>query len=142
MPTLEQVLEKNPGTARLVFKNMPLTRIHKFAMNATISAMAADRQGKFWPYHDKLFENMSKLDDQMIDNVAKEVGLDMIRFNKDRIDPKIRQIVNRDMQEAADNGVRGTPTIFINGQLLKNRTLPGFQEAIDKALAKVAQGGK
>lgn len=142
MPTLEQVLEKNPKTVRMVFKNMPLTQIHKFAMNATVSAMAAERQGKFWPYHDKLFENFSKLDDQMIDNLAKEVGLDMVRFNKDRVDPKIRQLVDRDMQEARQSGVRGTPTIFINGRLLKNRSLEGFQEEIDKEVAKAAKGGK
>jgi protein-disulfide isomerase len=54
VPVLEQVLEKNPNQVKLVFKNFPL-RNHKFAMEAAIAALAAEKQGKFWEFHDLLF---------------------------------------------------------------------------------------
>jgi protein-disulfide isomerase len=60
----------------------------------------------------------------------------MERFDKDIKDPKLQALVERDFQEGAEAGVRGIPTIFINGRQLKNRSFQGFQAAIEKELAR------
>jgi protein-disulfide isomerase len=132
VPLLEQVLEKNPDTVKIAFKNMPL-RFHKFADPSARAALAAHKQGKFWEFHDKLFA-VEKLSDEVINNVAVELQLDMAQYNKDMNSPEIRQMVNKDLLDAQKAGVTGTPTIFINGKKLKNRSLAGFQEMIDREL--------
>jgi len=139
VPLLEQVLEKNPKTVKLVFKNFPLSR-HKFAEKAAVAALAADRQGKFWPFHDRLFENYNKLSDQKIQDIAVSLNLDMGAFDRDLKNPAIRAKVRQDLRDGQLADVRGTPAVYINGRVLKNRTLAGFQEIIDGELAKT--GGK
>lgn len=139
MPLLEQVLEKYPKEVKLVVKNFPL-RQHKFARKAAIAALAANRQEKFWQLHDRLFDNYNKLSDKKIREIAQEVGLDMEKFEKDRKDPRIVVMVNKDLRDAAKAGVQGTPTVFINGRLLRNRTLKGFQAVIEKELQKTRKG--
>ena len=138
MPVLEQVLEKNPNQVKLVFKNFPL-RNHKSAMPAAIAALAAEKQGKFWEFHDLLFKDYNRLNEQKIKEIAQQLNLDMEKFEKDRKDPRIRAMINRDVSEGNRVGVRGTPTVFINGRLLRNRNPAGFQELIEKALKKPVQ---
>ncbi len=136
-PVVEQIIRKYPKEVKLVFKFMPLIFIHKFAMNASIASLAAGKQGKFWEYHDELFMNYDKLSDRKFVEIAKLVGLDMDRFKKDMKDPAIRRLINRDMQEAYRNNVRGTPTLFLNGRILKTRSEAGFDEAIKNALRQL-----
>jgi protein-disulfide isomerase len=138
VPVLEQVLEKNPDKVKLVFKNFPL-RNHKFAMPAATAALAAGKQGKFWEFHDLLFKDYNRLNEQTVKEIAQKLKLDMEKFEKDRKDPGIRTLISRDVSEGNRAGVRGTPTIFINGRLLRNRSPAGFQEMIEKALKKPAQ---
>jgi protein-disulfide isomerase len=130
------VLEQYPNDVKLVFKNFPLTRIHKFAMNAAVAAQAANQQGKFWEYHDELFKNYNKLNDETFDETAQSLGLDMAQFKKDMENPALTALVQRDLKDGVDAGVRGTPTIFINGRLLQQRSLPGFKQVIDEELEK------
>lgn len=132
MPLLEQVLEQNQGKVKIVFKNMPL-RFHKFADPSARAALAAGEQGKFWEFHDELFK-VEKLSDQAIRDVAVKIGLDMGRYEADMNSPAIKQQVNKDISDAQKAGVTGTPTVFINGQRLKNRSPQGFQELINEAL--------
>ncbi|MCP4374434.1 MAG: thioredoxin domain-containing protein [Deltaproteobacteria bacterium] len=136
MPLLEQVLEKYPDDVKIVFKNFPL-RNHKFALKAATAALAAQSQGKFWEFHDLLFKNYNKLNDQKISEIALELGLDQTEFEKKMKDPKITAMIRRDVRDGAQAGVRGTPTIFINGRRLNDRFLEGFQAAIDKELQKL-----
>jgi protein-disulfide isomerase len=138
VPELEQVLEKYPNQVKLVFKNFPL-RNHKFAMQAAIAALAAEKQGKFWEFHDLLFKDYNRLNEQKIREIAQQLNLDMEKFEKDRKDPQIMAMINRDLSEGNRAGVRGTPTVFINGRLLRNRSMAGFQELIAKALKKPVQ---
>ena len=141
MPLLEQVLEKYPKDVKLVFKNFPL-RNHRFAKPAAVAALAAEKQGKFWEFHDLLFENYNRLNTQKIQEIAQELNLDINKFEQDQKDPEILAMISRDLAEGSKAGVRGTPTIFINGRLLKNRSLAGFQAQIDRELKKgsAAQG--
>jgi protein-disulfide isomerase len=138
VPVLEQVLEKNPNQVKLVFKNFPL-RNHNFAMPAAIAALAAERQGKFWEFHDLLFKDYNRLNEQKINEIAQQLNLDMEKFAKDRKDPQIRAMINKDLAEGKQAKVGGTPAIFINGRPLRNRSMPGFQQLIEKALQKQEQ---
>jgi protein-disulfide isomerase len=135
LPLLNQVLEKYQGKVKLVFKNFPLST-HQFARKAASAALAAGKQGKFWEFHDRLFQNYNRLNDQVVQEQAKELGLDLQKFDKDLADPQIMQVINQDLQDGAKAGVRGTPTLFVNGSLLRNTNLEGFQAAIDKELEK------
>jgi protein-disulfide isomerase len=135
LPLLNQVLEKYQGKVKLVFKNFPLST-HQFARKAAAAALAAGKQGKFWELHDRLFQNYNRLNDQVVQEQAKELGLDLQKFDKDMADPQIMQVINQDLQDGAKAGVRGTPTLFVNGSLLRNTNLEGFQAAIDKELEK------
>ena len=135
MPVLEQVLEKYPRDVKIVFKNYPLKN-HKFAMPAAMAAMAANEQGKFWEFHNLLFKNHKQLDDQKIQEIAQTVGLNLEAYEKRRTASDIRKRINQDIADGRRAGVRGTPTVFINGIRLRSRSLTGFQTAIDKQLQK------
>lgn len=128
------MLEKNPQTVKLVFKNMPL-KFHQMAMPAARAALAAQEQGKFWEFHDRLFAE-KKLSKVSIARIAQELNLDNARFEKDMASPEIQARINKDLQDAQKAGVTGTPTAFINGRLLKQRSLEGFQAIIDDELRK------
>jgi protein-disulfide isomerase len=130
------VLEQYPNDVKLVFKNFPLTRIHKSAMNAAIGSLAANQQGKFWEFHSELFKNYNKLNDEMFDEIAKSLELDMEQFKQDMQNPALAAMVQRDLKDGGQAGVRGTPSIFVNGRMLKQRSLPGFKQVIDEELAK------
>jgi protein-disulfide isomerase len=139
VPILEQVLEKYPKEIKLVFKNYPIRR-HRFAREAAVAALAAGRQGKFWQLHDLLFKNFNQLNREKIKELAQEAGLDMEQFEKDTKDRKFLEMINRDVSDGVKIGVRGTPTVFVNGRLLKNRSLSSFQAAIDRELEHVGVG--
>jgi protein-disulfide isomerase len=129
------VLDKYPKEAKIVFKNFPLP-MHKFAREAAAAALAAHSQKKFWEFHIKLFENYQKLNDAKIREIAKELGLDMEKFNKEMNDTAIQNLIARDVKDGRQAGVRGIPAVFINGKVLKNRNFQGFQKIIETQLNK------
>jgi protein-disulfide isomerase len=133
-PLLKQVVNKNKDNIKLVFKNMPL-QFHKMADPAHRAALAAGEQGKFWEFHDKLF-SAKKLSNELIDATAAQLGLDITKFKADMNSPKIRMLINKDLADAKKAGVTGTPTVFINGRKLQQRSMAGFQQLIDEELAK------
>lgn len=128
-PVLKQLLGKFPKEVKVVFKNYPLG-FHKFARSAATAALAAQEQGKYWEYHDKLFENYASLSDDKFLEIARSLKLDMEKFKSKRVDPGIQELINRDISEAQDNGVTGTPYLFINGKPIKDRSFEGMQAFI------------
>jgi protein-disulfide isomerase len=132
------VLEQYPKEVKLVFKNFPLN-MHPFAAPAAVAAMAAYKQGKFWPYHDKLFANSSSLSENKFEEIAAELGLNKAQFDADRKDPAVQALVSRDLQDGLKADVRGVPAVFINGRFLKDRSLRGFRDLIGKQLQKASQ---
>ena len=124
----------------MVFKNYPLQN-HKFAMKAAIAALAAESQGKFWEFHDLLFKDYNRLNDEKVKEIAKKLGLDEQEFEKKTADPQIVRKIQQDYMDGINAGVSGTPTLFINGKLLRNRSMEGFKEIIGKELGK-ARGKK
>ncbi len=110
--------------------------MHKNARPAAIAALAAGEQGKFWEFNDKLFKNYTKLSDQKYTEIAQELGLDMTAFAKSLKDPKLQAMISKNLQDGSGAGVTGTPSIFINGVRLKDRSVAGFKKVIDAQLKK------
>jgi len=135
VPLLEQVLGQYPKEVKLVFKNF-LLQNHKFAMKAAIAALAAESQGKFWEFHDLLFKDYNQLNDGKIKEIVKKLDLNEQKFEKKMDDPQIVQKIKKDYIDGVNAGVSGTPTLFVNGKLLRNRSLDGFKEIIVKELGK------
>jgi protein-disulfide isomerase len=129
------VLENNAGKVKLVFKNFPL-RSHKYAMKAAMAALAADKYGKFWQFHDQLFSEYNKLNDQKFKEIARNFGLNVEEFEKEMKNPKIVTKIQKDVLDGREAGITGTPTIFVNGRRLKDFSLNGLQMLIDKELEK------
>jgi protein-disulfide isomerase len=129
------LLEKYPNDVKLVVKHFPLPS-HKFARPAAIAALAAHKQDKFWEFHAKLLENYRSLNDKKIEEIAIELKLDMEKFTADQKSPDISALIARDIQNGKAIGVRGTPTIFLNGKRVKNRSMQGFQQMIEAELSK------
>jgi protein-disulfide isomerase len=129
------VFEKNQETVKIAYKHLPL-RSHNMARPAALASLAANEQGKFWQYHDKLFAEANIVPGS-IDRIAAELGLDQEQFKQAVNSSRMQQIVNDDVAEAGSLGVTGTPTIFINGRKLKQRSLQGFQAMIDEELKKL-----
>ncbi len=103
---------------RVVFMQYPLN-FHKNAMPAAKASLAAHRQGKFWPMHDRLFKNQKKLTPTDLETWARVEGLDVERFKADMADPALEAMANAQMKEGSRVGVSGTPTSFLNGRKLK-----------------------
>lgn len=135
-PLFEQVLEHNPETVKISYKHFPL-RSHKQAKPAAFAAYAAQKQGKFWEYHDELFLNMKTLGPQKFLEIATNLGLDIEQFMKDMADPETHKKIDQEVRDGSMAGVKGTPAIFINGRRVKDRSLNGFQKIINEELAKI-----
>lgn len=133
------MLEHNPDTVKIVLKNLPLTSIHDYAEQAALAALAAREQGKFWPFHDELFESKA-LNDKVIESIAKKLGLDLKQFKKDMGSEKVQQQLNIDVNDANKAGVGGTPTLFVNGRKVKNRGIQPIQKMIDQELQRIKRG--
>ncbi len=132
------MLEKNPKTVKIVFKNFPI-RSHKFAVQAAVAALAADRQGKFWDFHDELFKQYNKLNEEKVQEIATKLKLDKAQFEKDRKDPLLLEQIKYDYNEGLQIGINSVPSVFVNGRKLKDRSLKGFQTLIDKELEILGQ---
>jgi protein-disulfide isomerase len=115
VPQINAVLKAYPTQVKLIFKQYPL-EMHSQADLAAAAAIAAQKQGKFWPMHDSLFAHHDDLSRDTILSLAQQNGLDMERFKEDLNSTGVHETVVRDVQDGDRAGVEGTPTLFINGQ--------------------------
>jgi protein-disulfide isomerase len=132
---LKQVLKAYKGKVRFVFKNMPLS-FHPNAHLAAQAALAAHAQGKFWAFHDKLFgdqDNMKKAD---LLKYAKQLKLDMAKFKQALKKGIYKAQVDKELAQAQQVGVDGTPTCYINGYKVEGaQPFSRFKAVIDALLA-------
>lgn len=110
--------------------------MHNQAQPAALAALAANKQGKFWEYHDRLFSE-KKITGESFDRIASELELDITRFKQDMASVQLKNHLRADMVEAQQLGITGTPTIFINGRKLNQRSIAGFQTLIDEEVQKL-----
>ncbi len=133
--TVHELMEKNPGKIRLVFKHNPLP-FHKHAEDAHRAAEAAALQGKFWEMYDLLFENQKALSVSDIEKYAEKAGLNMDKFKADMAGNITRDRVVADFKQGASVNVQGTPHFFMNGTPISGALpLEAFQNYLDKELA-------
>jgi protein-disulfide isomerase len=131
-----QIKEKYSDKARFVFRQFPLS-FHKDAHLAAQASLAAHAQGKFWPFHDLLFENQEALGREQLEGYAKKAGLDMSKFKAALDNKSYAQQVDDDLALGKTVFVQGTPTIFVNGQRVQNATdFAAISAMIDGELAK------
>ena len=129
--TVRDVLKEYEGKVRVVFRHKPLD-FHKEAPLASEASMAANEQGKFWEYHDKLFANQKALFRSDLDKYAQEVGLDLEKFKSALDSRKYKSVVQQDEAYGGKIGVGGTPTFFINGRkLVGAQPITEFKKVID-----------
>jgi protein-disulfide isomerase len=114
-----QRVERELGAGvRFAFRHFPLVEIHPHALAASGAAEAASLQGRFWEMHDLLFDRQKALEDADLRSYADELGLDLERFERDRVGDAAMQRVLRDVRSGEATGeVIGTPTLFIDGVL-------------------------
>jgi protein-disulfide isomerase len=135
-PTFNELLSRYDGKIKLVHKDLPLDSLHPRARQAAEAARCAYEQGKFWEYHDRLYANSPKASADSLKSYAKEVGLNVGSFDRCLASGKYKAVVQRDLQESAQLGLTGTPTIFINGREISgNQPLEAFEAIIDEELA-------
>ena len=133
-----QISQRDYDFIKIVYKNYPL-RGHRFARKAASIVMAAHLEGKFWPIHDRIFENYRNLNDARLDQIRKEFNFDTPEFEAQMNSPEVAAMIQSDVDQGKNFGVKGTPTIFINGKRLKNKSYDGFKQAIDQALAIIGK---
>jgi protein-disulfide isomerase len=135
-PVLEELERSYGREVRFVFRNTPLGGNPESRLIAQ-AAMAAGEQGRFWQMHDRLFATEGPMDRPVLEQLARELGLDRTRFAAALDQRRFELDVSHDAAEGARLGVRGTPTFFINGTpLVGARPAAEFRAIIDKKLAE------
>jgi protein-disulfide isomerase len=134
--TVKEVLGKYPKQVRWVFRDFPLAALHPGAPQAHEAARCAAEQGKFWEYHDVLFQQSAK-GPERLKQYAKDLSLDAPTFAQCLDSGKHKAAVSRDLEEGTRLGVTGTPTFFVNGRLLVGaQPLTAFQKIIESELTR------
>ena len=146
-PVLKEIEHEYGDQLRVVFRHYPLTKIHKNAMMAAQAAEAARNQGKFTQMHDRLYGTQNGWKDladarPTFIGYARELGLNSEQFTRDMDSAAVAQRIASDMQKGSGVGVTGTPTVFIEGQMLRfEATTPdGLRQGINFMLQRKAAG--
>jgi protein-disulfide isomerase len=139
---LHKILTDYPGKVRLVFRDFPLDG-HPDAAKAAQAAACADAQGKFWNFHDKLFDNQAALGVSDLKSYARQEGLDGKKFDACLDGDEMRARVDENLHEGEAAGVDGTPALFVNGRPLSGATsYEDLKAAVDEELATAPAGEK
>ena len=140
--TMDEVLKAYPKDVKVAFKHYPLP-FHKEAEPASRAAYAAQQQGKFWEYHDVLFNNQDKLGADFYLATAKELKLDEAKFKADMNSEAAGKQVKEDSEIGSKNGIQGTPGFFVNGVAVKGAyPASHFKQIVDRWLNQGAAGAK
>lgn len=123
---------------RFVWKHFPLPSLHPDAPAAHLASVAAQKQGKFWDFHDKLFANQRNLKYDNLVQHAGDLGLDVAKFEADFRDLSNKGLVDADTAEARSMQLTGTPAFFVNGRYLRGaQPFSGFQKIINEELERL-----
>lgn len=138
---VDELQREYQGKMRVIFHEYPL-EMHRHAKEAAMAAEAAGLQGKFWEMHDALYQYQdvwSKISDVtfFFESYAKMIGLDLDQFNEDRKSMKVEDMIIEDGTDGMARGVQNTPTLFLNGNMVKTAfTKDKLKEVIDATLAE------
>lgn len=124
------------GKVKVIYRDFPLS-FHPEATPSAIAAECAGEQGEYYAFHDGLFENQGRLGADLYAELAKDIGLDMSKFNTCLKDPKMAAEVQKDFKDGQASGVTGTPAFFVNGVKVSGaQPYSVFKQIIDAELAK------
>ena len=142
-PTLKKLKQEFGVNLNFVFRNLPLSVIHKNALAAAQAAEAARVQDRFWQMHDLIYENQDLWKDDINPRAifikfAGDLGLDTTRFVHDLDDQQVLMRIEADKEAAASLGINGTPTILIDGRRLRDEvtTPEGVRKGIEVMMAR------
>ena len=139
-PTLNEVLKKFPNDVRLVYRHFPLDNIHPNARPAAEASLCADEQGKFWPFHDLVFESTAKLTPETLRGVAEKASLDLAAYDACVKERRHRARVDADIADGREARVSGTPAFFVNGIPLSGaRSAQDFERLIQSELDRAGK---
>jgi protein-disulfide isomerase len=130
--TLDKVFAEYGDKVQFSYRHLPLPN-HRFAFKAAQASVCADQQGKFWDYHSKLFKATRELSTETLAEIARELKLDPAQYAGCMSGEASRKIVSADVQEAMRLGITSTPTLFVNGRLVRGAAPP---EELKKILAE------
>ncbi len=139
-PMVKQLQADFPDQILFVYREFPLTQIHKNALIAAQAAEAAGKQGRFWEMHDLLFEKQSEWGES--DNgigymimYATDLNLNIDQFKQDMNSSDVANKIDNDISSGNNSHVQGTPTFFVNGKQIQNsQNYSGFKQIIQNAL--------
>ena len=137
-PVIEQLLDKYPTKVCLVIKHFPL-RMHPFAEKAALAALAAAKQNKYREISSLYFKNFKNLNDQTIKEYAQQTGINMEAFDKEREDNALKTIIAEDLNLGKKLGIRGVPSVFINGRAFRGRSIDALSQQVEQELKKSAK---
>jgi protein-disulfide isomerase len=140
-PVLEELVKEYGDKVKLVVRDFPLPQ-HAHAFKAAVAAEAARAQGKYWQYAGLLFKNQKALEAENLKDYATQVGLDRAKFDQALDSDKYSSNVNRDVQDGGLVGVDSTPTVFINGKRVRDKSPEGLKAAIEAALKPARRASK
>ena len=140
-PALEQLVKENAGKVRLVTRDFPLSQ-HAEAFKAAEAAEAAREQGKYWEYIHVLMQNQSELGVDKLKGFAGELGLDRVRFDAALESGKFAEMVQRDVEDGMKLGLKGTPSVFINGRRVTAKSYEELKASVDAALKSSIPAGR
>ena len=128
------------GTLRIEWRDFPYRG--QESVNAAVAARAAQAQGRFWEYHDLLYDSQfSGYSEENLIAMAERAGLDTQRFERDYESARYEPLVRADFRKGLNAGVNGTPTFFVNGKMLAGLQPVGvFENAIQDS-RREAEGG-
>lgn len=139
--TLKALLTQYGTKVKLVYRQFPIQGLHPQARRAAEASLCAHDQGKFWEYHDILFEQSPKAADDDLKSYAEQVGLDSKKFSSCLFRSVHHETVQRDLDEGNRLGLEGTPAFFINGRFINGaQPLEKFVQIIDQELAGQEDG--
>ncbi len=114
-PVLRQIVDEFPNDVKVYFKHYPLPQ-HTNARLAAEAAVAANKQGKFWSFQDKIWDKQDELSPAVIEKIAKDSGLDVAKFRADLASDAVKARVQKDRDEGQAIGIQATPTLYIDGR--------------------------
>jgi len=132
-PALERLVKESGDKVRLVTRDFPLSQ-HTDAFKAAEAAEAAREQGKYWEYVHVLLQNQSSLSVEKLKSFATEIGLDRNRFDAALDSKKFAEMVQTDVDDGIKLGLKGTPSLFINGRRMNAKSYEELKESVDAAL--------
>jgi protein-disulfide isomerase len=146
-PEMKKIEQEYGARINFVFRNLPLSQLHKNALAAAQAAEAARLQSRFWEMHDRIYETQNAWKDDanprsIFINYAQELGLDVERFTRDMDGPEVQRRLKDDRDRADSLAVVGTPTVLIEGRQLKveNTNGEGIRKGINVMLTRKGSG--